>query len=121
MSDLTPVMVESKLRSIVTELTRAQQNLSAERDVEVEAELAWKAAYRKAMFAAPAVTRGGVTTAERDAHVEEACAGEYRVFRLAEARRKAAEDHLRVTRDQGVLCASLAKSVDTAYRMAGVS
>lgn len=121
MSELTPVAVESKLRQLVTALSRAQMDLREARDDEVEKELAWKAAHRRALLdpGRPRVERGGYTTAELGAWVDEQCADEYDAFRVAEARRKAAEDLLRVTRDQSTVVQTLARSVQQAYATAG--
>lgn len=124
MSDtLTPVQIESKLRSLVTELTLAQTALRDARDREVAARHAYESVKRHAMFAdgCPKVTRGGVTTAERDAWIDLEAAPEQRLYDIAEAGRKAAEDHLRVVRDQSMIVMSLGRSVNAAYAMAGAS
>lgn len=120
---LSPVAVEQKMRATVNKLAETQIALAAARDVEVEAEIAYKQAKFGAMLSddAPRVARGGATTAERDAWVDRKCFEQYAAHKRAEATRQKAEDLLRITRDQGVLVASLAKSVDSAYRMAGVS
>lgn len=121
MSDLTPAAVETKLRSLVTQLTEAQRALAMARDEEVSALHEFKRAHRRLLLGGdcPPVSRGGVTMAERDAWVEERCSTEQEAFDLAEAKRKAAEDHLRVVRDQSVVVAALAKSVNAAYAFAG--
>lgn len=120
---LTPVQIESKLRGLVTALTKSQKDLSEARDAEVEAELGYKAAHRRALLdpERPRVERGGFTTAELAAWVDERCSDEYGAYRVAEARRKAAEDFLRVTRDQASVVQTLARSVQQAYGMAGAS
>jgi hypothetical protein len=51
--------------------------------------------------------------------VAEKAAPQQRARDIAEAKRKAAEDHLRVLRDQAVIVATLAKSVHQAYSFAG--
>ena len=118
---LTPVGVERKLRNLVNRLAAAQAALADIRDTEVAAKHTFERAHRRALLSSdcPKVTRGGFTTAERDAWVENQCATEREAFDLAEARRKAAEDHLRTLRDQSVIVATLAKSVNLAYSMAG--
>ncbi|MCG5464171.1 hypothetical protein MED01_002336 [Micromonospora sp. MED01] len=118
---LTPVSVERKLRTLVNSLTNAQSALAEVRDAEVSAKHTFERAHRGALLSGecPKVSRGGHTTAERDAWVEEKCAAEREAYDLAEARRKAAEDHLRTLRDQSVIVATLAKSVNLAYSMAG--
>lgn len=121
--ELTPIQVEQKLRSLVTELTRAQQALAQARDVEVGTKHAYESAHRRALLSdeRPKVTRDGFTAAERDAWVQERCAKQQRDYDIAEAKRKAAEDHLRTLRDQAVIVATLAKSVHQAYSMAGAT
>lgn len=119
---LTPVQVEQRLRYLHNELTRAQVVLRNARDAEVNAKHAFESKQRRALLSkdCPKVTRGGYTTAERDAWVALQVEEEQQVFDLAEVARRAAEDYLRMTRDQGVLVASLARSVNQAYAMAGV-
>lgn len=119
---LTPVMVEAKLRQLVTDMTKAQQDLAAARDEEVRAKHDFERAHRRALLSGdcPKVTRGGYTTAERDAWVSEQCAEIREMYELAEVRRKAAEDHLRTLFQQGVIASALAKSVGQAFHMAGV-
>lgn len=118
---LTPVAIESKLRQLVNDLTRAQAQLRQARDVEVATKHAYERAERAAMLSAecPKVTRGGYTTAERDAWVQEQAADLREKYEIAEATRKAAEDHLRTVRDQSMIVMALGKSVNAAYAMAG--
>jgi hypothetical protein len=118
---LTPVQVERRLRGLVTALSRAKADLEQARNAEVDAKHAYQSARRRALLSGdcPKVTRGGYTTAERDAWVEEQVADLEKAFDLAEVKRKTAEDHLRTVRDQAVVVATLAKSVNTAYQMAG--
>ena len=119
----TPVGVESRLRSLVTELTKAQQSLSSARDTEVRNKHAYEAARRKALLSeeCPKVARGGLTTAERDAWVDEQVKDERWLYGVAEARREAAQDHLRVVRDQAMVVMALSKSISAAYAVAGVA
>lgn len=119
---LTPVAVERKLRQIFNDMSRAQNVLSEARDIEVAAKHGYERAHRMAMLsdACPKVTRGGYTTAERDAWVDEKCSILRQAYEVAEARRKAAEEHLRTLYQQGTLAAVLAKSVHQAYAMSGV-
>ncbi len=121
MEPLTPVQIERKLRQLVNEMTKAQSALRETRDVEVVAKHAYERAYRAAMLSSdrPKVERGGYTTAERDAWVEEQAADLKEKYEIAEVIRKAAEDHLRVIRDQAMVVMSLGKSVNTAYNLAG--
>jgi hypothetical protein len=119
--ELTPVAIERKLRGLVTALAQAQAALREARDKEIEAKHAYHSVRRAAFFAAecPKVTRGGYTTAERDAWIEEQAANLEVLFDVAEAARRAAEDHLRVLRDQSLIVMSLGKSVNAAYAIAG--
>lgn len=122
MSDtLTPIAVESKLRGLVNTLARSQKVLASVRDAEVDTKHAYEAARRSALLSPdrPRVERGGMTTAERDAWVDQQCADQRRAYDIAEAARKAAEDHLRVTRDQASVVQTLARSVQQAFSMAG--
>lgn len=118
---LSPVAVEAKLRALVTALTQAQQTLSKARDAEVDAEIALMRARDEIAKAAPKVARGEFTVAEREAWIDTAVRDEWEVLRRAETERKNAEDLLRVTRDQASVVQSLARSVDTAYRLAGAA
>ena len=121
MSDETPETARLRITRCGTQLTTAEIALRNARDVEVEARHTYEAARRRAMLSkdCPKVTRGGVTTAERDAHVDDQCADEYRAYQIAEAVRQAAKDHLEVARDQGMLSMSILRSIDTAYNVSG--
>jgi phage-related minor tail protein len=121
--DLTPVQIEAKLRRLVNDLAFAQSALREARDEEVNAKHAFEAKHRRSLLSAecPKVTRGGYTTAERDAWVSEEAAELEKAYDLAEARRKAAEDYLRTLRDQSMVVMALGKSVNAAFSMAGVS
>jgi len=117
----TPVGIESKLRDLVTDLAGAQQALARVRDEEVRAKHAYEAVRRAALLSeeCPKVARGTVTTAERDAWVDEQTKRECWLYELAEAKREAAQDHLRTVRDQAMIVMSLNNSVRTAYNVAG--
>ena len=122
MEPLTPVAVERKLRSIANAMTAAQAELRRARDEEVAAKHTFERTHRRALLSGdcPKVSRGGYTTAERDAWVDEQCAPIREVYELAEVKRKAAEDHLKTLFQQGTLAAVLAKSVHQAFSMSGV-
>lgn len=122
MSDLTtPAGIEDRLRQLVNDLARAQMTLAGVRDVEVDAKHVYEAAKRQALFSpnCPKVARGGYTTADRDAWVDEQAKVERRQYDLAVAKREAAQDLLRVVRDQAMVVMALANSVRTAYAVAG--
>jgi len=117
----TPVGVESRLRQLVTDLSHAQRALAQKRDAEVAAKHVYQAARRGAILApdSPKVTRGGYTTADRDAWVDDNTANEHIRYDVAVAAREAAQDHLRVVRDQAMIVMALANSIRTAYSVAG--
>jgi hypothetical protein len=121
-SDLTtPAGIEDRLRHLVNDLARAQMTLAGVRDAEVEAKHGYEAARRRAMFSGdcPKVSRGGYTTADRDAWVDEQAKTQRYQYDLAVAKREAAQDLLRVVRDQAMVVMALANSVRTAYAVAG--
>ncbi|MGW1680522.1 hypothetical protein [Saccharopolyspora sp. NPDC002376] len=120
---LSPVQIEQKLRQCVTDLTKAEGALSTARDAETQADIAYRSAYRRAMLSpdCPRVTRGGYTTSERDAWVDEQCAEQWQDYRIAQTKREAAQDHLRTVRDVATAVQSLGALVRTAYAMAGTS
>jgi multidrug efflux pump subunit AcrA (membrane-fusion protein) len=118
---LTPVAIEAKLRHLVGELTRAQSALAQARDLEVDAKHEHDRARRRALLSekSPKVTRGGYTTAERDAWVDEQVADLRFKYDRAIVTRESAQDHLRVLRDQAEIVRSLGASVRQAYELAG--
>lgn len=123
MTELTPVAIERKLRELVNALAFAQSALREARDAEVKVKHEYERKHRRTLLSSdtPKVTRGGWTTAERDAYVDEKCEVEREAYEIAEAGRKAAEDHLKTVRDQSMIVMALGKSVGAAYSMAGVS
>jgi hypothetical protein len=118
---LSPVGIEQKLRNLVNQLAAAYKDLAEARDAEVHAKHAYESEHRAALLSPdrPRVERGGMTTAERDAWVAEQCVDKREAYDIAEVVRKAAEDHLRVVRDQASVVQTLARSVQQAYSMAG--
>jgi hypothetical protein len=120
-TQLTPVAIESKLKSLVTELSKAQQALAHARDVEVETRHDLNRARRRAMLSAsaPRVARDGYTAAERDAWVEDQVDAEQVLYDRAVVARESAQDHLRVVRDQASVVQSLGVFVRQAYELAG--
>lgn len=122
MSDLwTPAGIENRLTGLVTELTKAQVALANARDAEVDAKHRYERAKRRALLGEdrPKVTRGGYTTAERDAWVDQKVDEERFAYDKAVVIRESAQDHLRVVRDQAEIIRSLGASVRTAYDVAG--
>lgn len=123
MNDLTPAYVEARMRKLVNELALAQSTLAKARNAEVDAKHVFEAARRRAMLSdeAPKVSRGGVTTAYRDAWVDAQCADEQRDFEIKQVIREAAQDHLRTLRDQAMLMMALSKSLTTSMGLVGVA
>jgi hypothetical protein len=121
LEDLTPSACDAMLKTVFNAVSVAQRELREARTVEVNARRTYKRASVKATLspAAPKVTRGGYTTAERDAWVDDKVDAEEFAYDQAKAARESAEDYIRSLRDQGVLVATLAKSVQQAYGMAG--
>jgi hypothetical protein len=117
------VDVEQRLRQLGNDLSRAQITLAQARDDEVDAKHEYERARRRAMLSgkAPKVARGGYTTAERDAWVEEQCADLKFAADKATVIREAALDKLRVLLAQTEIARSLNASVRTAYGLAGVA
>jgi HJR/Mrr/RecB family endonuclease len=120
---LTPLAVESKLRQLVTDLTRAQAALRQARDLEVDARHEYDRAKRRALLSekSPKVTRGGYTVAEQTAWVDDQCSDLKLKSDKATVVREAAQDQLRVLLAQAEIVRSLGASVRQAYDMAGVS
>jgi hypothetical protein len=118
---LTPLDIETRLRHLVSDLARAQQALRQARDLEVDARHEHDRARRRALLSekSPRVTRGGYTTAERDAWVDEQCADLKFAADKATVVREAGQDRLRVLLAQAEIVRSLGASVRAAYDMAG--
>jgi predicted component of type VI protein secretion system len=116
---MSPAEVEAKLRFITQEMGRAQLDLRAARQAELEAKVAYQAAHRAAMLSPdrPRVARGAFTVAELAAWVEEQCATEETAYETAKVTRQSAADYLHTVEEQGKFVQSINKSVDTAYRM----
>jgi|SRR5690625_1177723 len=123
MSDMTPPVIEAKMRSLVNDLARAQVELAKARDAEVDAKHVFEAERRRAMLSAdcPKVSRGGVTTAERDSWVAAQAADAERDYDIKVAIREAARDRIQTLRDQSMLVMALSRSVQTSMGLVGVS
>ena len=120
---LTPLDVERKLRSLVTDLSQAQISLRQARDLEVDARHEYDRARRRSLLSdkSPKVTRGGYTVAEQSAWVDEQCADLKFSADKATVVREAAQDRLRVLLAQAEIVRSLGASVRQAYELAGAS
>lgn len=120
---LTPVAIEAKLRQLVNDLARAQGSLRQARDLEVDARHEHDRARRRALLSekSPKVTRGGYTSAERDAWVDLQVEELKFAADKATVVREAAQDHLRTLLAQAEIVRSLGASVRQAYELAGTS
>ena len=120
---LTPLAVEDKLRSLVTELTQAQRVLASARDAETRAEITYKRAEAAAFHRpdCPRVERGVTTVGDRDAWVSRQVMDEWQAVQIARTAREVAQDNLRVVLAIAETVRSLGASVRTAYEMAGRS
>lgn len=117
----TPRSVQDKLRYLTQEMEKAGTALKAARNEEVEAKQTWLSAKRRALLDPdrPRVERGGFTVAERDAWVDDQAADEHQAFMVAEAKRKAARDHLDMLIGQSMTVMALNKSVQGEVNMSG--
>lgn len=101
---LTLGQVLQRLYDVHQAMTTSQQMLARARDAEVEARAVLRVAIAKASLSpdCPRPKRGenGVTVAMRQDWIDQQTHDEWLAAEVAEAHRKAAEDHLRVTRDQ---------------------
>lgn len=123
---LTPGQVQDRLFAVHQDLNAAAKLLRQARDAEVAADEAYRVARARAMLsddeAKPRPKRGenGSTVADRDAWVDLQTSAERVARDGAEAYRKAAEDHLRVVRDQASVVQSLAALMRAEMSMSGV-
>lgn len=115
----TPVTARNRVRRVGSDLVRAEMDLKAARDAEVNAKHDYEKAKRAAALSpdAPRVVRGGTTVAEREAWVDERCDSLEFQYRLAEATRQAAKDHYDTINTQAMLSQAILKSIDAAFRM----
>jgi hypothetical protein len=118
---LTPLDVEAKLRSLVSDLSRAQGTLRDARDAEVDARHDYDRARRRALLSEKSlkVTRGGYTVAEQSAWVDDQCSDLKLAADKATVIRESAQDRLRVLLAQAEVVRSLGASVRQAYDLAG--
>ena len=118
---LTLGQVLERLHAVHNELASAQRYLASTRDKEVEAREALRVATAQATLSAdcPRPKRGenGVTVADRDAWVDLEVADRRLAAEAAEAVRKAAEDHMRVVRDQASTVQSMSALMRTEMQL----
>lgn len=120
---LTPVEIEAKLRGLVNEMYDAQKKLATARDTETTAEVAYKRARAKTTLRqdCPKPTRGGYTTSDKDAWIDEQVIAEWTAYKVALTVREVAQDNLRVVLAVAETVRSLGASVRTAYSLAGTA
>lgn len=120
---LTLGQVLQRLFDVHHDLGAAQGRLAQARDAEVEAAEALRMAMARQTLAedCPRPKRGenGVTVADRDAWVTQRVAEERLRAEVAEAVRKAAEDHLRVVRDQASVVQSMSALMRAEMQLSG--
>lgn len=120
---MTPSSVQQRLFDVHNHLAHAADALKAARDAEVKAEEKLTMARARVTLSeeCPRPKRGenGVTVADRDAWVDQQIQAERFDHGVAEATRKAAEDRLRVVRDQASLVQSLASLMRAEMSLAG--
>jgi hypothetical protein len=120
----TPPQAEAALQALSDQMDIARQGLREARNLEVEAEHAYRAAWRAALFSdeCPKVgVFGGirVTVAERDAWVAGEVAERELEWQIAKATRKAAADHLGTLKAQASVGQSINGSLREQYRGTG--
>lgn len=118
---MNPGWVQRQLYDLYVALPVAQDALAAARDGEVEAKHSFEAARRRAIFDCPyRVARGGYTTADRDAWVDDQVADLRFEYDKKTAMTLAAQDHLRTLRDQAEIMRSLGVSVRLDAELAAI-
>ncbi|WP_408895905.1 hypothetical protein ACJ5H2_13390 [Nocardioides sp. R1-1] len=120
---LTLGQVAERLHGVHQDMAYAQLRLREARDAEVEAAATLRVARARAFLDpdCPKPKRGenGVTVADRDSWVDQRTHDEWLAAEVAEAHRKAAEDALRVSRDQASVVQSLAALMKAEMSLAG--
>lgn len=120
---LTMHQVLNRLHTVHDDMAAAQRALRQARDREVEAAEAYRMATARAVLSeeCPRPKRGenGVTVADRDCWVDVQTADARAGAAGAEAYRKAAEDALRVSRDQASVVQSLSALMRAEIQMTG--
>jgi hypothetical protein len=117
----TPVDAEMRLRAIDEALDAAVEAVKHARDTEVARYGDYKAARRVALLSGecPKVTRGGYTTAERDAWVDIRAEKAEKVYERAKADREDAVDEMFKLKDQAMVVGKISDLVRQAYAVAG--
>jgi hypothetical protein len=121
LSPWTPVDAEMRLRALDLALDEVVQAVKRARDAEVTAWRQYRDTRNDAMLsdACPKVTRGGTTTAERDAWAEREAAPAEENYKRATAARENAVDEMFKFKDQALIAGKLSDLVRQAYATAG--
>jgi len=121
-TELSPIESEQAITGAKNHMGQAWRELRDARKEELAAKVAERRARTSAILGGecPKVTRGGFTTAERDAWVERKTLTELEALDAAVVKRENAADYLRVVREQASLVQSRHRSVMQAYELAGV-
>lgn len=120
---LTPAQVQDRLFAVHQDMAHAATALKVARDKETHAGEAYRMAVVRATLSpdCPQPKRGenGVTVAQRDAWVDQETSDARFAAAVAEATRKAAEDALRVARDQASVVQSLSALMRAEMQLSG--
>jgi hypothetical protein len=118
---LTPELVQAKLRWLDAKLSEVQTALAVSRDLEVDAKIALNRERRKVLLSGtvPKVRRDEFTAAERDAWVDREVADLLEAHQRAEVARDTAADHLKTLLAQVDVVRSLNASVRKDMELAG--
>ena len=118
----SPVDAEMRLRAIDAALDAAVAEVKRARDVEIKRYGEYKDAKTDAILSddCPPVTRGGTTTAERDAWVDREARRAEREYEQAKRAREDAIDDMFKLKDQGMIVGKVSDLVRQAYATAGV-
>lgn len=121
-TELTPIASEQAITGAKNHMGKAWADLRDARLAELDAKKAERRARTTALLSGecPKVSRGGFTTAERDAWIERQTLAELEALDAAVVVRENAADYLRVVREQASLVQSRHRSVMQAYELAGV-
>lgn len=116
---LSMIQTEQKLLELNEALAEALDDLKAKRDGQVRAEHKLRKAQRSALFDedCPAVSRGQVTIADRDAWVDDKSDAEWLEYNLAKVQMENAKDHMHAVREQISTMQSIASGQRTLMKL----
>jgi triacylglycerol esterase/lipase EstA (alpha/beta hydrolase family) len=117
----SPIDIERQLSGLISDVTKAQQDLSEARQDEVRFEVA----HRRAVVIAghsvgcPIVKRGEATVAQREEWIFEQTMQAWQTWQFAKTRREIAQDAMRALQTKASLVQTMAGSVRQAYGVSG--